>query len=1032
MNEEHAKRKLTAILSADVKGYSRLMEDDEEATVRTINAYREVMVEHITRQNGRVVDAKGDNVLAEFSSVVDAVRCAVEIQKELGKRNDELPQNRRMEFRIGINLGDVIEEKETIYGDGVNIAARLEALADGGGVCISGTAFDQIGKKLPIGYEYLGEQTVKNIEKPVRAYKVLMQPEYAGKVIGEERPKPKHWRWAAIGGVVVLVVVVAAFAIWTSYFRPAFEPASEERMSFPLPEEPSIAVLPFVNMGGDPRQDYLSDGISENLITALSKTPKMFVIASNSVFAYKGKPVSVKQVAEDLGVRYVLEGSVQRSEDRLRITAQLIDAIKGHHLWAERYDRELGDIFALQDEITMKILTAMELSLTQGEQARVHAKGTDNLEAYLKDLQARERIREISKESVAVARKLLEEAIALDPDYPSAYLGLGYTHFMDMRYGWSKNPKESFGQAAKLTKKALSLDDSLDVAHAIMGNIYCYQRQYEKAISEGETSIALGPNNPANVFWLAMTLFYMGEYAEAARLFEKAIRLDPFPPLYYMSGLGYAYLYMGRYVDSIATFENLLQRNPNYPQVPFALAAAYSLVGHEEKARTAVSDLLKESPNLCAESTEASLKRLPFKNPRAYEFVIAALRKVGLPDTPPLPLPDKPSIAVLPFVNMSADPEQEYFSDGISEEIITALSKTPKLFVIARNSTFTYKGKPVKVQQVGRELGVKYVLEGSVRKSEDKVRITAQLVDATTGHHLWAERYDRDLKDIFALQDEITMKIITAMEVKLTEGEQARMYGKGTDNLEAYLLCIQSREQIGRWHKDGLIRARQLAEKAIALDPNYAEAYCMLAWSYWFEVPLLLTEDPRHSIARAMELGKKAIAIDRSLANAHSLTGYMYILKSQYDEGISECEQAVSLEPNSARAHYFLGVVLKYAGRHEEAITMSKEAIRLNPIPPSHYYDNLAASYCSTGQHDEATRAGKKAVQIQPDSLVAHAFLAAAYSLSGRQEEARVEAEEVLRINPKFSVDRWTQKMPYRNEADREIIIAALRGAGLK
>ena len=258
------------------------------------------------------------------------------------------------------------------------------------------------------------------------------------------------------------------------------------------------------------------------------------------------------------------------------------------------------------------------------------------------------------------------------------------------------------------------------------------------------------------------------------------------------------------------------------------------------------------------------------------------------------------------------------------------------------------------------------------------------------------------------------------------------MWAKGTDNLEAYLLCLQSKEQLNCWSKDALFRARQLAENAIALDPNYAEAYCMLAWSYWFEVPLFLTKDPGQSIARAMELGKKAIALDKSLGYAHSLMGYMYILKRQYDESIAECEQAVSLEPSSARAHYFLGVVLKYAGKHKEAISMTKEAIRLEPIPPSHYYDNLAASYCSTGQYEEATIAGNKAVQIQPDSLVARAFLAAAYSLSGRKEEARVEAEEVLRINSKFSVDRWTEKMPYKNEEDKELIITALRNAGLK
>ena len=358
MTTEDVKRKLSAILSADVQGYSRLMGDDERATVETITAYRRIMTDLIQGHHGRVVDAKGDNVLAEFSSVVDAIQCAVEIQKELEVKNADLPEHRRMAFRIGVNLGDVIEKGDTIYGDGVNIAARLESLAEGGGICISGTAFDQVGKKLPLGYKYLGEQTVKNIEKPIRAYKVLVEPEAVGKVIGE-KPRLKMWHWTAIFGLMVLIVVVGALALWEFYVRPDVAPASVEKMAYPLPDKPSIAVLPFDNMSKDPDQDYFSDGITEEIITALAKVPDLFVIARNSTFTYKGKPVKIQQVAEELGVQYVLEGSVRKSEDRIRVTAQLIDALDGKHLWAERYDRPLKDIFAVQDEITFKILACI-------------------------------------------------------------------------------------------------------------------------------------------------------------------------------------------------------------------------------------------------------------------------------------------------------------------------------------------------------------------------------------------------------------------------------------------------------------------------------------------------------------------------------------------------------------------------------------------------------------------------------------------------------------------------------------------------
>ncbi|MEE9151849.1 MAG: adenylate/guanylate cyclase domain-containing protein, partial [Thermoplasmata archaeon] len=343
MTEEGFKRKLTAILSADVEGYSRLMGEDEDATIRTLTTYRELMSTLIQKHRGRVVDSPGDNLLAEFGSVADAVRCAVEVQEELRVRNAELPENRRMEFRIGINLGDVVQEGERIYGDGVNITARVEGLAEGGGICISGTVYDSIKNKLSLSYESLGEHTVKNITEPVRVYRMRVGPE-----VREEKAGPRRWQKAALAAVVVLVVAAGAWAIWNFYFRPPpIEPASVEKMAYPLPDKPSIAVLPFVNMSGDPEQEYIADGISESIITALCKIPEMFVIARTSTSTYKGKSVKTQQVSEELGVRYVLEGSVQKAGDRIRVTAQLIDAISSHHLWADRYDRDIEDFFDL-------------------------------------------------------------------------------------------------------------------------------------------------------------------------------------------------------------------------------------------------------------------------------------------------------------------------------------------------------------------------------------------------------------------------------------------------------------------------------------------------------------------------------------------------------------------------------------------------------------------------------------------------------------------------------------------------------------
>ena len=1030
MAEERAKRKLSAILSADVKGYSRLMGEDELATIETLKNYREIMATLIDKFQGRVVDSPGDNVLAEFSSVVDALECSVEIQKELKQKNEQLPGNRRMEFRIGVNLGDVVEDGERIYGDGVNIAARVESLAEGGGICISGTAFDQIGKKLPLGYEYLGEQTVKNIEKPVRVYRVLMEPEAAGEVIGQEGPRPRPWRYAVMAAVVATILVAAALTVWNFYFRaPRVEPASVERMAYPLSDKPSIAVLPFDNLSGDPNQDYLSDGITEEIITSLSKVPQLFVIARNSAFTYKGKPVKVQKVAEDLGVRYVLEGSVRKSEDRIRITAQLVDAIKGYHLWAERYDRDFNDLFALQDEITMKISSALRLKLTEGERARSYAKGAKNLRAYEKLLQARELHLRFDKNANIMARKVCEEAITLDPGYAQAYGLLGNIHLMDNILGISKNPRESLKRAYELEKKALSLDDTLAGPHRVLSFIYAFKKQHDKSVEHAEKAVALEPGSATSHGNLGRSLAYAGRYNEAIEALEKAIRMDPFPENWYFIHLSDPYINVGRYEEALAVVKRGLDLSPNIRPFLQRLVIIYSLTGRDEEASAVAENLIKLHPKF---TIEGWAKRVAFKDQAVIERYVKAMRKAGLPETPPLPLPDKPSIGVLPFTNMSEDPKQEYFSDGITEEIITALSKTPKLFVIARHSTFTYKGKPVKVKQIGRELGVQYVLEGSVRKAAERVRITAQLIDATTEKHLWAERYDRDLKDLFALQDEIAMKIITALRVKLTEGEQARLIGKGTDNLEAYLKCLQARElNEGAIAKEKCVLARRLLEEAIALDPKYSEAYAVLAQTHSIEVWLGMSKSPREHLKHGVELAQKAIALANSNAHAHSILAALYVMLRQHDKGLAAIERAYALEPNSPDVLFRYGNILYRVGRWEEAVRFYEEAMRLNPIPPNMYLRYYGGALRELERYDEAIAVLKKAIQQEPKSMFAHLMLATAYSLAGREEEAREEAKEVLRINPRFSVRHLEKTLTFKNPAHTQRLIDAMRKAGL-
>jgi adenylate cyclase len=381
---------------------------------------------------------------------------------------------------------------------------------------------------------------------------------------------------------------------------------------------------------------------------------------------------------------------------------------------------------------------------------------------------------------------------------------------------------------------------------------------------------------------------------------------------------------------------------------------------------------------------------------------------------------------------MSEDPKQEYFSDGITESIITALSKVEKLFVIARNSTFTYKGKPVKVQQVAQDLGVQYVLEGSVQRSADRIRITAQLIDARKGHHLWADRYDRDLKELFALQDEITMKIITALEVTLTEGEQARVAGSGTNNLDAYLKILQARDLKRHQTVENNYKARQLAKEAIALDPEYAQAYRWLGGTHVIDVWLGSTKSPGESLKKSLELAQKAISLDDSLGGAHGLLGNIYIMRREYEKGIREVQRAVELEPNGADAHVFLGMGLKYVDRADEAVPILKKAIRLDPHTPGWYMHVLAAAYRDIQKYEDAMKWGEKAVQQNPKNVLSRVILCSIYSLVGQMDKARDQAKEIMRLNPKFSVDRFARTDPQKNQVVKKRYIDALRKAGLK
>jgi len=583
MTSEAFKRKLTAILSADAKDYSRLMGEDETATVQTITAYREAMSRIIQKYRGRVVDSPGDNMLAEFASVVDATECAVKIQEDLKNRNAELPEDRRMAFRIGINLGDVIEDGERIYGDGLNIAARLEGLAEPGGICISGTVYDQVKNKISFEYEFLGNHTVKNIKEPVRVYRIMMDSSREAQT------------------------------------------ATEEKMTLALPEKPSIAVLPFTNMSGDPEQEYFSDGITEDVITDLSKISGLFVIARNSVFTYKDRPVKVQQVSKELGVRYVLEGSVRKAGERVRITAQLVDASSGGHIWADRYDRNLGDIFALQDEVTHRIVTVLAVKLGEEERKHIAQKDTDNLLAYDYFLRGLEFYNRFTKEANNQARLMFKKAVDLDPKYAMAYVKVGWTHLVEWFSGWSQDPR-SLDRAFELVTKAISLDVAVQGSHCLLGNIYLWKKQHDKALALFDEPEDVNPNYAEVFAELGSFLNFSGRPQDAIEVIEKAIRLDPLFP-YNLFNLGHAYFLVKQYQEALTVLEKAIDAMPDFFPTRAFLAATYFELGREEEARAETLELRKVSPGTTLDIWQA---RLPYKNQSDLDRILTALRKAGM------------------------------------------------------------------------------------------------------------------------------------------------------------------------------------------------------------------------------------------------------------------------------------------------------------------------------------------------------------------------------------------------------------------
>ncbi len=639
MAEPGVERKLVAILAADMVGYSRLMEVDETGTIARQRAHRQELIDpKIAEHHGRIVKTTGDGLLIEFASVVDAVACAVALQRAMAEREADVPEDRRIRYRIGVNLGDIVVEGDDILGDGVNVAARLEGLAEPGGICIRREVRNQVRDKLVLAFEDMGEVEVKNLSRPIRVFRILLDGEPAASPHPSvaRRSPPKQW----IAAAAALLIVIAGGVLWWWQAQPDFEPADPAKMAFALPEKPSIAVLPFTNMSGDPEQEYFADGMTDDLITRISKLSGLIVISRTTSFTFKGKVRKIEDIARELGVQYVLEGSVRRAEGTVRVNAQLIDGSTGGHVWAETFDRPYRDIFALQDAVIGKIVEALAVNLTEREQQLAARKDTNSPEAFDAFLQGWAHFQRFTPADAAAAVRYFEQAIALDPDYGRAQAALAMTYWEAMESRWYQEMGLTIGEATEKAKEylALAMKNPTALAHRLNADMLVAAGKHDAALAEAERAIAMEPSNPDGYLALAEVLVYRGEPAKALEAVGKAKRLNPENPHLYDYWGGFAVFNQERFEDAEETIRRVIELNPETPWSYMLLVAAYGHLGRKEEARIAIEhfDAIAEKRGLI--SLNLTLIDLwPYKKPEDKQRLRDGLRKAGVAEVPEQP-----------------------------------------------------------------------------------------------------------------------------------------------------------------------------------------------------------------------------------------------------------------------------------------------------------------------------------------------------------------------------------------------------------
>jgi adenylate cyclase len=1016
--------KLAVILHADVVGSTVLVQKNESVAHERIQDVFRRFSATIESYGGIAHEIRGDALVAEFARASDAVCAAIAFQQDNTAHNKSFDDGIIPEIRVGISLGEVVIADNTVTGAGVVLAQRVEQLAEPGGVCITEAIREAIPERLPLDHHNLGAQALKGFAQLAHVHAVRLQ---SGAEVPPPEPQhaPKRQRTlltVTAAAAAVLVVIVLA---WLKPWQPKMEPASVDRMAHALPSEPSIAVLPFKNLSRDPEQDFLANGITEEIIVTLSHTPDLFVIARTSTDIYKDKAVSVKQVAEEQGVRYVLEGSIKTAGDRVRINANLIAALEGNYLWTERYDRELKDLFALLDDITHNIALAMQVKLTRGDMVRHRADGMTP-EAFRLAYKADWHMDHFDQENMAKSRELLTQAQAISPTALFPLVMQGWVDAHQARFGWSPSRETSLQSAEAIARQVLAKDKTYPEALMLLGVVHSVRRAPDKAIPYYERAIKAYPNHSNATGILGLDLAYAGRPEEAIPLLKKAMRLSPNYPAWMDASIGLPYMMTGQFDEAIRAYKDALAKNMLILFSHERLAAIYAMKGDIENARVHAAKVLEIKPDF---SIEAWSKVFKYKNQADLDRELNALRKAGLPEKPPLALPDKPSIAVLPFTNLTGDPEQDYFVDGFTNEIITNLSKFPELFVIASNSVFTYKDKAVRINEVGRELGVRYVLEGSLQRSSNNISVHAQLIEAASEKHVWAESYDGKPEEIFSLQRDLTQQITSTLASKVEYLAHAAVVKKGDTSLAAYELLLKAGKY--EFGKEAFEESIRLLERAIELDPNFAAAYAWLANRYLQLWRQRLADDPDVALRRARDAIHKAFSLDQQDYRVRMFLANLYQWADKdNDLALAEYEKALALNPNQADMMGMVSLFMAFAGRAQEAVDWIEKAKRLNPHYPVWYDWNGSFGYYMAGEYEKALLGAKRTLTVYPESISVLRILTATYIEMGNRQKAKEMAQKILEIKPDFTLS-GVRNVPFKHQADRERYFGALAKAGL-